>query len=185
MDSRAFHSQVWYQYRHVSRTHVKDPTLRHDGNSTRSQKKIPKPFSPSPLKELRQLIRHRGIHLGNIKVIEVLWAANGLSLGQHLLDEGRELDRADGILVEYLVGIKCMRPSPSTTMSTDIHVEVGTYLSPAFVFRRFVDIPVQLLKRLVPEQTQTTVAWAGSMRSTLTNRGGRFRIWSTHLSSSL
>jgi len=35
-------------------------------------------------------------------------AANSLSLGQHLLDERRELDRADGIIVEYLVGIECV-----------------------------------------------------------------------------
>jgi len=72
---------------------------------------MPKPFSPLCLKELRQLIRHLNIHLGNIEVIEVLRATSSLSHGQHLLDERRELDRANGIVVEYLVGVGCVRPS--------------------------------------------------------------------------
>ena len=32
--------------------------------------------------------------------------ANGLSPGQHLLDVRRELDRADGVVVEYLAELR-------------------------------------------------------------------------------
>jgi len=64
------------------------------------------PFSSSRLEELHQLVRHCGIHPRCIKVIEILGAANGLSLGQHLLDKRRELDRPDGIVVEDLTGIQ-------------------------------------------------------------------------------
>ena len=80
-----------------------------DSNSTSRKEiknaRILKSFPSSCPKELRQLIRHRGIHLGRIQIIEVLRTANGLGLCQHLLDERRELYRANGIVVEYLVGV--------------------------------------------------------------------------------
>ena len=63
---------------------------------------LPKPFHSLRPKELHQLFRHRSVHLGCVKIIEILMTANGLSPGQHLLDERRELDCADGIVVEYL-----------------------------------------------------------------------------------
>ena len=68
---------------------------------------IPKPFCPLHPKELRQLFRHRSVHLGCIKVIEILRAANCLSLGQHLLDVRRELDCPNGIVVKYLAEFRC------------------------------------------------------------------------------
>ena len=59
------------------------------------------PFS-SGLEELRQLARYRNIHLGRVKIIEILRAASDLSLGQHLLDECRKLDCANWIVIGYL-----------------------------------------------------------------------------------
>jgi len=85
------------------------PTPRYGSNSARPSEnkkkaRIPKPSFPSRPKELRQLVRHRDIHLGHVKIIEVLKTADGLSFDQHLLDVRRELGRANGIVVEYLVG---------------------------------------------------------------------------------
>ena len=59
-------------------------------------------------------------------------------------------------------------------MSTEIQVKARTYLSPAFVLRRFVDILVQLLEWLVPEQTETAVALAGGQQDQFpqTEEGG-------------
>lgn len=106
-----FHPQDGYQYVGTYRRCTSSlGFLLYDTTITPHVKNpgIPRSFSLSRPKELRQLIRHLNIHLGNIKVIEVLRAANSLSLGQHLLDERRELDRADGIVVEYLVRIECV-----------------------------------------------------------------------------
>ena len=63
--------------------------------------------SPLHPKQLRQLIRHRSIHLGRIDVIEILRATSCLSLGQHLLDVRRELDCPNGIVVKYLAEFRC------------------------------------------------------------------------------
>ena len=61
--------------------------------------------SPSRPEQLRQLVRNRGVHLAHVKVIEILGTASCLSLGQHPLDERRELDCADRIVVKYLCKI--------------------------------------------------------------------------------
>ena len=100
----------------VDAYHPKDSTLKRASGFMRKETSLRRtdasgeergtPLS-SRREELCQLVRYRSVHLRRIAVVEVLRTANGLSLGQHLLDERCELDCANGIVVEYLAEFRC------------------------------------------------------------------------------
>ena len=89
--------------------HPKDSSVRHGDSFVHNDPSLQVKGKNARLRreELRQLVRHSGIHLRRIAVIEILRTADCLSLRQHLLDERRELDCANGIVVEYLAEFKC------------------------------------------------------------------------------